>query len=266
MTNPRLEELARRQCSLKKPNGRLLGDSCIPDFEYDALCELLRPQTPEEYQEKRGDDLVVSGGHVRRISTDTIEIKGCIQALSQLEELYIESIGEIPPYVFKLKKLKFLYLTNGGIVEVPEEIKELKLLRELSLSGNQIQVLPAGLFDLANLRLLSLDHNQLTGISSSLSKLQQMEYLNLGYNNISFVPDALAQLSLLKELSLRSNPVYSLPHRFGSEMTYLTYLDIFGTCIKHLPQGMENLERMELLHCDPEVHANSEYKFRIVNY
>ncbi|CAG5133429.1 unnamed protein product, partial [Candidula unifasciata] len=84
------------------------------------------------------------------------------------------NLGTVPRGLYKLKKLKFLYLDNNQLVELHEDIRQLKELRVLDVSNNQLVALPRCLHKLAKLQGFNAKGNY---------KLRQTELENEESNN-----------------------------------------------------------------------------------
>ncbi|GLU23415.1 hypothetical protein SLE2022_394190 [Rubroshorea leprosula] len=118
-------------------------------------------------------------------------------------------------------------LMNNNIGEIPSSMSSPKcpMLTTLLLSNNNITTIPEAFFDqMLGLKILDLSNNQyLDRLPSSVSKLENLTTLLLQY------------CESLKEVPSLSN------------FQALKKLDLFGTSIEELPQGLDMLTNMKCL-------------------
>ncbi|XP_039033315.1 probable disease resistance protein At4g27220 [Hibiscus syriacus] len=129
------------------------------------------------------------------------------------------NIVSIPEGFFKhMDALKVLDLYRNPIKSLPISLSKCPGLTTLLLSDCRIESIPESFFDDANeLKILDLSFNPIKSLPHSLSNLKNLTSLLLAYcKDLENVP-SLSNLGVLKKLNLR------------------------GTNIKEIPDGMENL-------------------------
>lgn len=90
-------------------------------------------------------------------------------------------------------------------------------------------------------------NNSLNGVYLLIFLKRALEELNANFNKLTRLPDTMGfELINLQKLSVNSNKLVSLPYS-TSHMTYLRVLDARLNCIRSLPEGLENLIRLEVL-------------------
>jgi len=109
-----------------------------------------------------------------------------ISNLSKLTELtmsssYLENksgLTEFPEFVFSLKDLKTLIITNHRISSIPDKFSNLKNLEHLDLSGNSIySVMPETLHSLTKLKVVDLtENNEIKGKALVNESLEECYY------------------------------------------------------------------------------------------
>ncbi|XP_042405067.1 receptor-like protein EIX1 [Zingiber officinale] len=150
--------------------------------------------------------------------------------------------------------LEILELSYTGLTgQLPEWLWELKRLRSLDLSNNQIfGSIPASLGQLVSLEEVYFNDNQINGtISESVGRLSELVYLDLNSNFfVGEMSEAhLASLTKLKYLSLSSN---SLALKF--EHNWLPPFQLesiwMSSCIlgPDFPEWLQKQENILILH------------------
>lgn len=138
-----------------------------------------------------------------------------------LEYLQLEQLkGEIPKEIFRLKKLKFLYISGGDILEIPDEIIKLKNLVIFSIcSGDDIKKLTPKIFELENLEELTINRlYSIRELEVDFSKLKKLKKLDLWDSDIEL------NKTLLSCNQLR----YLQTNKFHDWFTELPNLKILG--------------------------------------
>ncbi|KAI9075115.1 hypothetical protein K1719_042927 [Acacia pycnantha] len=115
----------------------------------------------------------------------------------------------IPDWIFQLKKLVHLQLTNYvSQSSIPEGIQNLTLLQHLDLSQNKFNSsIPDWLYSLSHLKSLVLSQNLLVGsISSNIGNLTSLVTLDLTSNLLEGpIPISVGNLCNLKKLAFSNN-------------------------------------------------------------
>ncbi|CAH8547022.1 unnamed protein product [Heterobilharzia americana] len=186
----------------------------------------------------------------------------------------------IPTVIFKLRRIKALYLDHCQLNFIPENLTHMKRISELYLSKNYFKEIPQGLYSIGNtLQYLDLSYNQLNMLneesvtlpknfgvkftvlkvlklaSMNLTKIQngslcgmiQLKLLDLNYNKISQLPDDINCLISLEELYLCENKLTILPNTI-SQLEQLNTLDLSYNQMNNLPDDLYKLKNLKLAH------------------
>jgi Leucine-rich repeat (LRR) protein len=114
------------------------------------------------------------------------ELKNIDQQTGDKLDLSGQNLEKIPGYVFGLKNLEELDLSNNKLTgAIQAEIRHLQSLKVLNAENNQMTGVPAEIGQLSNLEVLNLSNNQLTGLPYELGNLQKLKTLNISGNKYS---------------------------------------------------------------------------------
>jgi internalin A len=157
-------------------------------------------------------------------------------------DLSHRQLTALPPELFQLTSLEWLYLGDNQLTVLPKEIGQLTSLKRLGLSHNQLTDLPSELFQLTNLTRLNLDCNQLTDLPKEIDQLRNLRELNLWKNELTILPHELTHLTKLKKLDLRDNPLISPPIEIAEKgiEAICQYFDELG-------KGQRSLNEVKLI-------------------
>ncbi|CAB3383447.1 Hypothetical predicted protein [Cloeon dipterum] len=139
------------------------------------------------------------------------------------------ALGDFPPSVSKLARLKILDLSNNEICRLPNTF--VAKLVELNLSGNafsspyyknwRLLALPNVK---SSLQVLDLSNNNLTILPLDIVKLEMLTTLNLSNNHITKFPTAFGLLKRLRNLNISRNKIVAIDVSF--KMLKLNTCDI----------------------------------------
>ena len=140
-------------------------------------------------------------------------------------------IETLPSNIFKhCGSLKFLSLTNDGLIYLPQKLFAAKVshVEILFLMGNRLNSNTSWddvLKPLHELKYLNLSDNMLTSWTYNLSSLWSLKMLDLSYNSITSVSHtAFRNMTVLKFLSLMCNKLAILTPAFQSMSTHIPML------------------------------------------
>ncbi|EDV23062.1 uncharacterized protein TRIADDRAFT_57945 [Trichoplax adhaerens] len=176
---------------------------------------------------------------------------------------YDTGYGRIFAWISKLKKLKYLNLSNNKLTDLPDDFKDCsRNLQELNLASNYLTSLPNYIGSFISLLELDLSYNLISSLPTSLCRLTSLITLNLAGHQLKVLPSGLDQLSLLKNLNLSGMPVMeiteaSVLHRNNMRVTLTKgqpnrpvngydnddYIDLFQACDE---DGNHVLDYLEL--------------------
>ena len=139
-------------------------------------------------------------------------------------------IRSIDSWIYQLRNLDTLEISNAVLEMIPPEITELQNLVDLNLSKNRIRSIPNELFSgLTSLKALDLSCNEISILDRSVSNLQSLEFLNLCQNKLQRVPSSLGRMLSLVDLTLLGNELQCVPIEIGK----LTSLEYLSLTVKH---------------------------------
>lgn len=162
-------------------------------------------------------------------------------------------IGEFPPVIAKLKKIRVLSLPFHQFTgEIPSEIWGLEDLEVLDLEGNLLSgLLPVSFKGLRRLRVLNLGLNRIRGeIPDSLSGLVGLEMLNLAANELDgSIPPFVGGYRKLWGLYLSMNRLKGeIPDVWGSNCQNLRYLDLSDNALYgKIPHSLGDCQELLVL-------------------
>ncbi len=208
-----------------------------------------------------------------------------IPSPGRLAELYLDGndLEEIPPFIFKSKKLIKIGLAYNKLRALPLELGKLQLLSEIDISGNAIPHDDVRAFSKEypsirivlntpplvenrqddfslscyrgmdirfsqpkTIRKINLDYNECLMFPEFLSELQNLEILRLNANSITVLPEALANVSQLKELHMGCNLLADISPNIA-QLQNLETLDLSVNLLADLPQEMSALKQLKTL-------------------
>ncbi|XP_042757386.1 disease resistance protein RPV1 isoform X2 [Lactuca sativa] len=243
---------------------QLHPDNNLPTFQFDCVYTEDRPSLT------RNLEMLFSVGMCACTNLETfsrsicglqrlrkLELKGSflgvikdLDQLESLEELILlfTKIKHLPNSIFKLKHLKSLNLTSGGLLpNLHEKHGRLEHLGELDLLYSkiikhlpEIKHLPDSICMLKRLKYLNLnDCSLLEKLPEDLDQLECLEELSLGKCELlRNIPNSICEMKCLEYFYLHDCiRVEKLPEELG-RLECLKELDIDGTSISHLPQSI----------------------------
>ena len=210
--------------------------------------------------------------------------------LSSLESLEIEdaeSVKEILPFLWKLKRLRKLKLaySSDDLTELPSSLAELIHLEELNIDGADFEHFPAVISSLTSLQSFSFEYCEcpLPEVFDALSTLPRLKKLRLtqsAYYGGDFLPEPFCRLRAVEELHFNDWPtlqalpecigglsnlrvinlghddyqlfndtamICELPDSLGN-LSHLEELDVYGLeNLKHFPPSFARLSRLKRL-------------------
>ncbi|XP_065331993.1 leucine-rich repeat protein 1 [Cloeon dipterum] len=178
------------------------------------------PKVPNLYDKSRTSLIIHSR---RELVTSTFS-----QTLVELKLAGL-ALGDFPPSVSKLARLKILDLSNNEIRRLPNTF--VAKLVELNLSGNalaspyyknwRLLALPNVK---SSLQVLDLSDNNLAILPLDIVKLEMLTSLNLSNNHITRIPTAFGLLKRLRNLDISRNMIVAIDVSF--KMLKLNTCDI----------------------------------------
>ncbi|KRH09064.1 hypothetical protein GLYMA_16G193600v4 [Glycine max] len=177
-----------------------------------------------------------------------------LQTLDLSDTSYSPAISFVPKWIFKLKKLVSLQLSDNYEIQgpIPCGIRNLTHLQNLDLSFNSFSSsIPNCLYGLHRLKFLNLRYNNLHGtISDALGNLTSLVELDLSVNQLEgTIPTSFGNLTSL--LRFYNNSIGgALPRSFG-KLSSLRYLDLSINKFSGNPfESLRSLSKLLSLHID----------------
>lgn len=143
-----------------------------------------------------------------------------------------------------------------GEQTIPESLTARLLnLVVFDVHSNQLKVLPNSIGCLSKLKVLNVSGNLIETLPKTIEDCRALEELTANFNKLIKLPETIGfELTNLKKLAVNSNKLAFLPYS-TSHMTSLQVLDARLNCLRSLPDGLENLIRLEVLN----VSQNFQY-------
>lgn len=175
----------------------------------------------------------------------TLEVLGELTGLEVIV-FHGNNILAIPDSIFKLPKLKELYLGNNKIEEILSSVRESSSLSVLDLTENLIEEIPDELFDAPQLDLLFLNRNNISEIPKSVGSAISLKGLHLDENNISEIPEEVGNISSLVYLSLYKNKIKKIPNSIG-KLKNLDLIDLSENLIEEMPDELFDAPKLKVI-------------------
>jgi len=134
----------------------------------------------------------------------------CLKWIEVFKNLEILNLGwnnlkEIPSNIWKLVRLKKLYVWHNKIESVSDEISKLNNLELLDIGYNELSTIPKWIEKLSRLSVLVLEHNKIDKIDINLKWMKDIE-IYLWNNKIQLLPKNILDLDWkVKKLYLKWN-------------------------------------------------------------
>lgn len=207
------------------------------------------------------EDLAV--GLIFDIERPDLNFPSSIFKMKKLKKLYLSIKNEhsVPKDAFLgLDSLEKLYLTYGSISqELQENIFSLKKLRKLTLNGaytyNKTELRDCIRFEnhfsekitnLKKLEKLVIKSGKISKIPEFLKKLTSLQELDLSNNDIKDFPFLLSELPNLTKIDFSENKSLLLDNVLeGGE--HLTEIKVTSCNLKNVPQNVQNCQKLEIL-------------------
>ena len=185
-----------------------------------------------------------------------------------LKDLLIQNIKkdqfQFPPWLFQMKHLESISLSDLNLKEIPHGLGQLHNLQMIDVSGNQIQKLPVDWNQLPlqrcilrenprlqlgrdnHLTALELDGEQFTKNQSTICQMTSLRSLVLSFGDLTELPQTIRNLQQLETLDLGCNAFTKLPSNIGA-LTALKELDLSSNQLTKVPSVIQKLSNLEIL-------------------
>lgn len=166
----------------------------------------------------------------------------------------------LPKEVLSLTNLEMLDIRYCPIQELPH-LGSLTKLEKLIANDTKLQSIEnIGLEGLSNLKEINLSGNPNIKSIEPLMNCKKLEKISCNRGDLANIPAEIGSLSQLKELQLAYNKALtSLPKSFIN-LKNLTYLNISGTNIGLLPEGISLLPLEQISIKNTPIQKSKDYK------
>ena len=125
-----------------------------------------------------------------------------------MDALDLSELGlkQIPDFVFEMKKLDYLKMTDNEIASIPQQLNNLKNLKFLNLSSNKIQEFPNNL-EFPKMETLYLADNPLKSIPVFVSKMQHLQEFSISETDIVSLPADLLKIKTLELVMVQKSKI-----------------------------------------------------------
>lgn len=193
-----------------------------------------------------------------------VDMPAWITNIASLESLEIEeanSVSELLPFLWKLRKLRQLKLAYvDGLTALPPSFASLQDLQALNIDGADFQIFPRVIASLSSLRSLSYHYcdcalPEVFDVLSNLPQLTRLRFMHYGDDGGDFLPESFTRMSALEEIDFSHwSDLNALPENIG-EMRNLRVINLSNddhqvgdaANIRELPESLGELSHLEEL-------------------
>ncbi len=241
--NP-VSEQTKIKLSLLLPNTEIVYDVVEEETEYSRDEQLIRELLEEELKEP--ENVISIWGKLNNKGFTELP-ESIFSQFINLEKLSLfqNELKELPPVIYKLKKLKNLNLGYNQINIISDELGKLTNLETITLHGNPLVYLSDKCLSLIN---LFYDNSDLPIIPDFIFNLKSLKNLSLVSNNLKLIPEEIANLENLEILSLGHNQI-GTSIRDLRHLPVLKHLNLNGMNYnnQYTPVDLNELESLESL-------------------
>lgn len=134
--------------------------------------------------------------------------------------------------IITITNLKFLYISYCNIKEFPKYLFEIKSLKKLDISNNEIVKIP-NFYDLCNLYKINFSNNKIIEIPKTFNNFYNLNKVNFSYNCIKNIPNVFLGMEFFYKINLSHNMIESIPKTFNSE-DYFCVIKFSNNLIKNI--------------------------------
>eukprot|EP01135_Chromosphaera_perkinsii_P000171 Nk52_evm67s32 gene=Nk52_evmTU67s32 len=256
LKNNGLESLPEGLDKLSKLEEINLGDNKISQLENNQFGELSELQVlslnKNQLKGECIDEIPISDLLILDLSNNQMKEMRLSAASSDLIMLCLSNnqIKKIEGSMFaKLKRIKYLDLSNNALESIPAQLCRLIQLRTLKLGGNNLVASSLRpIFSLTKLSVVDLRNtgrNQMN-LTNEWGKFQCLKELDLSQNSIEVIPSSMCKLGRLQRLLLSSNQLRELPMEI-SNLERLRVLNVADNRLVSIPESICTLQYLERL-------------------
>ena len=166
---------------------------------------------------------------INNISSENIESKEDILNLT-----CITARNSLPKEVFKLNRLKTLYIEVEDLTELPKEIGNLTNLKNLEIKCSNLKELPKEIGNLNNLERLIIEFPNLKELPKEIGNLNNLTTLEIECPNLNELPKEIWNLNNLTTLEIKCSNLKELPKEIWNLSRFEVEFDIKNNNNKEL--------------------------------
>lgn len=282
---PKLEFLEISLCKVNKLNDRISKLTRIKSLVLKTNDFLTVPESIAALNKLQYVNLSFNPGMkwdevLSRITNNIVEL-----------DLTGNSLSALPQSLYEYKQLQKLHLQGNYISTLNDKFVTFENITYLNLSNMPLMNWKTSfdaIIKLKQLKVLKISNNELIELPAKLGALTNLTELHADGNKLQSLPESIGQLSQLVLLNLNTsksgqtrNQIGKFPASFG-KLTNLEYLYMNGTYMLSLPNGLEKMNKLKILHIDwcgltslnelknckqlEELHASHNYFDRIPDW
>ncbi len=158
-------------------------------------------------------------------------------------------VANLTEQIGKLKCLKWLELSNTGLMILPKSIGGLSSLTHLNLQNNKLTSLPTTIKNTRSLLVLILNNNPHLRSIQSINGHPNLKVLRTHNCPIEQIP---VNLPLLTDLSMSNNSLTDLfdIQTLGDEAKDIKSFNFYGNSIRHLSPQIRQVNNLDILNLD----------------
>ena len=166
--------------------------------------------------------------------------------------LSFDKLREIPSYIFNLKQIEDLSISNNELTNIPEEIGKLSHLKRLEFQSNKIKTLPNSISGLDSLSEIHFCNNmnweQVFSVLAKCKNFKSAIFWDVGLDSI---PTSILLCQNIEIIDLLGNSKIDYKKAFDILKNLKNLKEVrFSFYTKQIPTGLGKLQQLEVLNIE----------------